>query len=112
MNVLCLRIKSELTFVKEAAHSIPLQKIRVFGYPVHVSDRVVQIKHILRRVLVSVDSGGVIHSKNLQKFLDGSRADFLGLVVDGEVIFQAAEGRSCAAGAYQRGKTDQEHQHL
>lgn len=105
-------MKSVLTFVKEAAHSVPLQKIRVFGYAVHIRNCVVQIKHILRRLLVSVDSRGILHSKNLQKFLDGSRADFLGLVVDGEVIFQAAEGRSCAAGAHQRGKADQEHQHL
>lgn len=104
--------RSELTFVKEAAHCVPLKKVRVLGYAVHIGNCVVQVKHVLRRLLVFVDSGGVLHSKNLQKSLDGRRADFLRLVVDSEVILQAAERRSCAAGAHQRGEADQEHQHL
>lgn len=104
--------QSELTFVKEASHSVPLQEIRVFGYAVHIGNCVVKIKHVLGRLLVPVDSGGVLHSKNLQQSLDGRRADFLWLVVDGEVILQAPERRSCAAGAHQCGEADQEHQHL
>lgn len=83
--------KSALTFVKETAHSIPLQKIRVLGHTVHISNRVVQIKHVLRWLLVSMDSRGVLHPKNFQKSLDSSCADFLRLVLGGEVIFQVVE---------------------
>lgn len=65
------RTRADLTFVKETAHSIPLQKVRVLGHTVHVSNCVVQIKHVLRWLLVSMDSWGVFHPKNLQKSLDG-----------------------------------------
>ena len=65
-------LNSDLTFVKETADSIPLQKIRVLGHAVHISYRVVQIEHILRWLLVSMDSWGVLHPKNLQKSLYGS----------------------------------------
>lgn len=64
--------KSDITFVKEAAHSIALQKIRVLRHTVHISNCVVKIKHVLRWLLVSVDSRGVLHPENLQKPFDGS----------------------------------------
>lgn len=84
-------LKSALTFVKETADSIPLEKIRILGHTVHISYRVVQIEHILRRLLVSMDSRGVLHPKNFQKSLYGSGADFLWLILGGEMILQVVE---------------------
>ena len=105
--------KSDLTFVKEAAHGIALQEVRVLGHAVHVSHRVVQIEHVLGCLLVPMDdSRGVLHPKHLQEPLDGSRADLLRLVLGGEVILQVAERRPCGGGAQQRRKADHKHQHL
>lgn len=85
--------KSHLTFVKETAHSIPLQKVRVLCHSIHICNRVVQVKHVLRWLLVSMDCRGVLHPKNLQKSLDGSGPDLLWLVLRGEVILQVVERR-------------------
>lgn len=80
--------KQCLTSVEETAHSIPFQKVRVLGHTVHIGHSVVQIKHVLRRLLVSVDRGRILHSKNLQKPLNGSRSNFIGLVLSGEMVLQ------------------------
>lgn len=102
---------SDLTFIKEAAHGIPLQKMRILGHTVHVGYRVVQIKHVLRGLFVSMNHRGVVHPENLQKSLYSSWADFLGLCRGSERVLRVVE-RHGSGRAQQCGEADDKLQHI
>lgn len=102
-----------LTFVKEAAHDVALQQVRVLGHAVDVSHRVVQVEHVLRRLLAPLDVRGFLHPKDLQEPLDGCGADFRRVVLAEESVERVGRRRPRRGRAAKRGQeADDERQHL
>lgn len=102
-----------LTFVKEAPHDVALQQVRILGHAVDISHCVVQIKHVLRRLLATLNVRRFLHPKNLQEPLDGGGADFRRVVLTEERVERVGRRRSRRGRAAKRGQeADDERQHL